>query len=161
MEEKDSAINSEKMTAPSFKLLVTTPMAGIMLSGKAKSEWSDLLESVGSVYESAAEDTHGEVKEALTTVSFMLEAGDRLIRKYFENDSLNFDRMMEISATGADVWVCKLTDGEIEKPDVIKLFQTLQAGLIEAVGDQREENEMIDQLIEIQDKVIEHISSLN
>lgn len=161
MEEKDSAINSEKMIAPSFKLLVTTPMAGIMLSGKDKSEWSDLLESVGSVYASAAGDTHGEVNEALTTVSFMLQGGDRLIRKYFGNESLSLDRMMEISATGADVWVCKLTDGEVEKSDVIKLFQTLQAGLIEAVGDLREENEVIEQLIQVQDKVIEHISSLN
>jgi len=161
MEEENTSINSEKMSAPSFKLLVTTPMAGIMLSGKDKSEWSGLLESVGSVYESAAEDTPGEIKEALSTVSFMLQAGDRLIRKYFENDSLNFDRMMEISATGADVWVCKLTDGEVEKSDLIKLFQAIQAGLIEAVGDLREENEMIDQLIQIQDKIVEHISSLN
>lgn len=161
MEEKDIPVNSEKMSAPSFKLLVTTPMAGIMLSGKDKSEWSGLLESVGSVYESAAADTPGEIKEALSTVSFMLQAGDRLIRKYFENDSLNFDRMMEISATGADVWVCKLTDGEVEKSDLIKLFQAIQAGLIEAVGDLREENEMIDQLIQIQDKIVEHISSLN
>jgi hypothetical protein len=161
MEEKNIEINSEKMNNPSYKLLVTTPMAAIMLSGKENSEWSGLLESIGPIYTSSARDTTGDVSEALSMVSFMLQGGDAFIRKYFENDSLSFDQMMEISATGADVWMCKLSDGEIEKPDVIKLFQALQAGLIEAVGDIREENEMIDQLIQIQDKIIEHISSLN
>lgn len=161
MEEQHSPINSEKMSAPSYKLLVTTPMAAIMVSGKQKSEWSDLLESIGTTYASVAGETHGEINAALETVAFMLQAGDRLIRKYFENDDLNLDRMMEISATGADVWMCKLSDGEIEKSDVIKLFQAIQAGLIETVGDLREENEMIEQLITVQDKVIEHISALN
>lgn len=161
MEEQHSPINSEKMSAPSYKLLVTTPMAAIMVSGKQKSEWSDLLESIGTTYASAAGETQGEINAALETVAFMLQAGDRLIRKYFENDDLNLDRMMEISATGADVWMCKLSDGEIEKADVIKLFQAIQAGLIETVGDLREENQMVDQLIQVQDKVIEHISSLN
>ena len=161
MEEKNIEINAEKMNNPSYKLLVTTPMAAIMLSGKENGEWSGLLESIGPIYTSAAGDTLGEVNEALSMVSFMLQGGDALIGKYFENDSLNFDRMMEISATGADIWMCKLSDGEIKKPDVIRLFQALQAGLIEAVGDIREENETIDQLIQIQDKIIEHISSLN
>ena len=161
MEENDIEINPEKMSAPSYKLLVTTPMAAIMVSGKANSEWADLLESIGPIYSSAAADTGGEVNEALTTVAFMLQGGDRLIRKYFQNEELTFDRMMEISATGADVWICKLSDGEVEKPDVIKLFKAIQAGLIEAIGDLREENEMIDQLIQIQDKAVEHISSLN
>jgi len=161
MEEQHSPINSEMMSAPSYKLLVTTPMAAIMVSGKPKNEWSDLLESIGLTYASAAGETHGEINAALETVAFMLQGGDRLIRKYFENDDLNLDRMMEISATGADVWMCKLGDGEIEKPDVIKLFQTIQAGLIETVGDLREENEMIEQLIQVQDKVVEHINSLS
>jgi hypothetical protein len=161
MEEKNIEINSEKMHAPSYKLLVTTPMAAIMLSGKENSEWSGLLETIGPIYTSAAGDTHGEVNEALLTVSSILHGGETLIRKYFENDSLSFDRMMEISAIGADVWMCKLSDGEIEKSDVIKLFVAIQAGLIEAVGKLRKENEMIDQLIQVQDKVIEHISSLN
>ena len=161
MEEKNIEINSEKMNSPSYKLFVTTPMAAIMVSGKDNSEWTGLLESIGPIYTSAARDTNGDVSEALSMVSFMLQGGDAFIRNYFDNDSLNFDQMMEISATGADVWMCKLTDGEIEKPDVIKLFQALQAGLIEAVGDMREGNEMIDQLIQIQDKIIEHISSLN
>ncbi len=74
---------------------------------------------------------------------------------------MNFDGMMEISAKGADFWMCKLSDGEIDKSDVIKLFKAIQAGLIEAVGDLREDNEMIDQLITTQDRIIEHISSLN
>ncbi|MDZ7803930.1 hypothetical protein [Thiohalophilus sp.] len=161
MEETNSPINSEKMSAPSFKLLVTTPMAAIMVSGKDQSAWSDLLETVGDVYTSAAGETHGEVNEALSTVSFMLQGGDRLIRKYFANDELNLDRMMETSATGADVWVCKLSDGDVDKSDVIKLFQAIQAGLIEALGDLREENKMVEQLIQVQDKVVEHISSLN
>ncbi len=160
MEEQHSPINSEMMSAPSYKLLVTTPMAAIMVSGKPKSEWSDLLEAIGLTYASAAGETHGEINAALETVAFMLQGGDRLIRKYFENDDLNLDRMMEISATGADIWMCKLGDGEVEKPDVIKLFQAIQAGLIEALGGLREENEMIEQLIQVQDKVVEHISSL-
>ncbi|MEJ2142268.1 MAG: hypothetical protein P8Y24_07930 [Gammaproteobacteria bacterium] len=161
MEEKNIEIDSEKMHAPSYKLLVTTPMAAIMVSGKDDSEWSGLLESIGPIYASAAEDALDEVNEALLTVSSVLKGGDTLIRKYFANDSLNFEKMMEISATGADIWMCKLSDGEIKKPDVIKLFKAIQAGLIETVGDRREENEMIDQLIQVQDKVIEHISSLN
>ena len=159
--EKNIEINAEKMNTPSYKLLVTTPMAAIMLSGKENSEWSGLLASIGPVYASAAGDTLGEVKEALLTVSSMLKGGDALIKKYFENDSLDFDRMMEISATGADVWMIKYSDREIEESDVIKLFKAIQAGLIEAIGDLREENEMIDQLIQVQDRIIEHISSLN
>jgi hypothetical protein len=161
MDAQDFEIDAEKMHTPSYKLLVTTPMAAIMISGKANSQWSDLLESIGPIYSAAAEDTAGEVKEALSTVAFMLEGGDVLIRKYFGNEDSNFDRMMEISATGADVWMVKLSDKEIEKSDLIKLFKAIQAGLIEAVGDIREENEMVAQLIDIQDKVIEHISSLN
>lgn len=161
MEENNTGVNSERMSTPSYKLLVTTPMAAIMLSGRQNSEWSGLLESIGPIYTAAAEDTLGAVNEALLTVSSMLQAGDALIRKYFSNDSLSFDRMMEISATGADVWMCKLSDGEVEKSDIIKLFRAIQSGLIEATGDLREENEMIDQLIQTQDKVIEHISSLN
>lgn len=161
MQNNDTELNPEKMGAPSYKLLVTTPMAAIMVSGKNNSEWSDLLESIAPIYSSAAADTRGEVNEALSTVAFMLQGGDRLIRKYFENEDLTFDRMMEISATGADVWMCKLSDGEIEKSDATKLFKAIQAGLIEALGDLRDENEMIDQLIQIQDKAVEHISSLN
>lgn len=161
MEKVNAEINPEKMNNPSYKLLVTTPMAAIMSSGKQQSEWSGLLESIGPVYASAAEGVPGEIKEALLTVSFMLRGGDTLIKKYFKNESLNFDRMMEISATGADFWMCKLSDGEILKADVIKLFKAIQAGLIEAIGDLREDNEMIDQLIQIQGKIIEHISSLN
>ena len=113
------------------------------------------------IYISAAGDTLGEVNEAPLTVSFMVQNGDTLIRKFFEHDNLNFDRMMEISAKGADVWMCKLSDGEIEKSDVIKLFKAIQANLTEATGDLREENEMIDQLIQIHDKLFEHISSLH
>ncbi|MFP3874919.1 MAG: hypothetical protein ACLFQT_11320 [Thiohalophilus sp.] len=161
MEENDPEINLEKMTAPSYKLLVTTPMAAIMLSGEASSKWSDLLESVSPVYASAAGDTHGEIREALLTASFMIEGGDVLVRKYFSNESLSLEQMLEISATGADVWVCKSSDGEVDRADLIKLFKAIQAGLIEAVGDWRDENEMIDQLIQTQDKVIEHIASLN
>ncbi|BAZ92516.1 hypothetical protein TspCOW1_26040 [Thiohalobacter sp. COW1] len=161
MQENDFEIDPEKMHTPSHKLLVTTPMAAIMVSGKANSEWADLLESIGPIYSSAAEDTGGEVNEALRTVAFMLQGGDRLIRKYFENEELTFDRMMELSATGADVWICKLSDGEIAKPDAIKLFKAIQAGLVGALGDLRDENEMIDQLIRIQDKAVEHIASLN
>lgn len=161
MKEKNIGSNSEKMYAPSYKLLVTTPMAAIMVSGIDNSEWSGLLESISPVYTAAAEDTRGEVNEALLTVSFMLQGGDNLIRKYFENENLNFERMMEISATGADFWMCKLSDGEIDKADIVKLFKAIQAGLIKVVGDLRDENEMVDQLITTQDKIIEHISSLN
>ena len=160
MKDKKIEINAEKMNTPSYKLLVTTPMAAIMSSGKQNSEWSGLLESIRPIYASAAKRTHDEVKEALLTVSLVLKGGDTLIRKYFASESLNFDRMMEISATGADVWMCKLSDGEIQKKDLVRLFKAIQAGLIEAVGDLREENEMVDQIIQIQDKVIEHISSL-
>jgi hypothetical protein len=161
MKKKNISANSEKMYAPSYKLLITTPMAAIMISGKENSEWSGLLESIGPVYAKATEDSTGEVSEALSTVSHVLQGGDQLIRKYFENDSLNFDGMMEISAKGADFWMCKLSDGEIDKPNVIKLFKAIQAGLVEAVGDLRDDNELIDQLIRTQDKIIEHISSLN
>jgi len=154
-------INTEKMNTPSYKLLVTTPMTAIMVSGKENSEWSGLLQSIGSVYASAAKETTGEVNEALLTVSTILQNGDTLIRDYFRGDNLSFDGMVEISATGADVWMCKLADKEIEQTDVIKLFQAIQTGLIETVGDLRNENEMLDQLIKIQDKVIEHVSSAN
>ncbi len=161
MKEKNIEINTEEMNKPSCKLLLTTPMAAIMLSGKDNSEWSGLLSSIGPIYTSAAGDANGEIKEALLTVAFILQGGDELIGKFFKGENLNFDGMMEISATGADFWMCKLSDGKIEKSDLIKLFQALQAGLIEAVGDLREENEMVDQLIQVQDKVIEHILSLN
>jgi len=161
MQENTIDTISEKMYSPSYKLLVTTPMAAIMLSGIENSKWSKLLESIGKIYTSAAEDTGGEVNEALLTVSLMLQGGDPLIRKYFENENLNFDQMMEISATGADFWMCKLADAEIEKTDVIKLFKAIQVGLIGTTGELRENNEMINQIIETQDKIIEHISSLN
>lgn len=161
MQEKNITANPEKMYAPSYKLLITTPMAAITVSGKENSEWSGLLESIGPVYATAAEGVTGDVSEALSTVSLVLQGGDKQIRRYFEDDSLNFDGMMEISAKGADFWMCKLSDGEIDKSDVIKLFKAIQAGLIEAVGDLREDNEMIDQLITTQDRIIEHISSLN
>lgn len=149
------------MYAPSYQLLVTTPMAAIMVSGKGHGEWSGLLASVGPVYSAAAGDAHGEVNEALLTVSSVLQGGDASIRRYFENENLSFERMMEISATGADVWVCRISDGEVERSEVVKLFQAIRSGLEEAVGDLREENEMIDQLIQTQDKIIGHISSLN
>ncbi len=161
MEDNSIEINTDRMNTPSYKLLVTTPMAAIMVCGKDNSEWSGLLESIKPIYTSAAEDTLGEVNEALLTVSLILEGGDSLIRNYFINETLTFDRMIEISATGADVWMCKLSDGEIEKADAIKLFQAIQAGLIETVGDLRKDNEMIDHLIHTQDKIIDHISSLN
>jgi len=161
MQENKIDTISEKMYSPSYKLLVTTPMAAIMLSGIDNSKWSQLLESVGQIYALAAKDTSGEVNEALLTVSVMLEGGDPLIRKYFENENLNVDQMLDISATGADFWMCKLGDAEIEKSDVIKLFKAIQVGLIGTTGELREENEMINQIIKTQDKIIEHISSLN
>lgn len=161
MKVKDPATNLDKMHNPSYKLLVTTVMAAIMFSGKDNSEWSGLLKSIAPIYAASADGAHDEVKEALSTVSFILRGGDTFIGNFFEKDSLSFDRLMEISATGADLWMCKLSDGEVEKPDLIKLFQAIQAGLIETVGELREENEMIDQLIQVQDKVIEHIVSLN
>lgn len=161
MEENNIEINAEKMNTPSYKLLVTTPMAAIMLSGKDNSEWSGLLETIVPVYTSAAEDANGEVKQALSTVSLMLRGSDALIRDVFKNEKLNFEGMMEISALGADFWMCKLADKEIEEKEVVKLFKAIQAGLIAAVGDFREENKTIDELINIQDKIIEHISSLN
>ena len=154
-------INLEMMNAPSYKLLVTTPMAAIMSSGKSHSEWSGLLQSIAPVYASAGNGAGGEVKEALLTVSALLQGGDGFIRKYFEDDDLGFEKLMEASATGADIWMCKLTDNEIAKPEIIKLFKALQAGLIEAVGDLRDENPMINEMIQVQDKVIEHITSLN
>ena len=153
--------NPDKMNSPSYKLLVTTPMAAIMSSGKAMAEWSGLLASIGPVYHSAAGETSGEVSDALSTVSFILQGGDSFIGKYFEKEELGFSQMMDVSATGADVWMCKLSDGEIERPDAIKLFETIQAGLVKTVGDVSEENEMVGQLIQVQGKVIEHISSLN
>lgn len=161
MGEETVSMNPEKMYAPSYKLLVTTPMAAIMSSGKALQQWSGLLESIAPIYASTANDTQGEVKEALLTVSSMLQGGDTSIRQFFTDDTLDFGRLMEISAAGADFWMCKLTDSEVKNRDLIKLFEAIQAGLIKAVGDLREENEMIDQLIQTQDKVIEHISSLN
>jgi len=154
-------INAEKMSNPSYKLLVTTPMAAIMASGKANSEWLGLLGSIAPVYTLAANDAVGEVKEALLTVASMLQEGDEFIRTYFEKDDLSFEKMMETSATGADVWMCKLADKEVEESDVVKLFKAIQGGLIETTGELREKNEMIDQLIQVQDKVIEHISTLN
>ena len=160
-EDKMEEQNIEEMKRPSCQLLLTTPMAAIMLSGKDNSELSGLLASIGPIYTSAAEDTLGEIKDVLLTASYLLQGGDTLIGKFFEKENLNFDRMMEISATGADVWMCKLSDGEIESADLIKLFKAIQAGLIQAVGDLREENEMIDQFIQVQDKVIEYILSLN
>lgn len=162
MKDKDTAINTAEMDKPSCQLLLTTPMAAIMLSGKDSSELSGLLASIGPIYMAAAKDTQGEIKEALLAVSFVLQGGDSLIEIFFgsENEKLNFGRMMEISATGADFWMCKLSDGEIESSDLIKLFKAIQAGLIETVGDLREENEMIDQLIQVQDKVVEHVLSL-
>ena len=163
MEEKDTAIKTAEMGKPSYQLLLTTPMAAIMLSGKDTSLLSGLLASIGPIYTAAAEDTQGDIKEALLAVSFVLQGGDSVIEIFFgnENEKLDFDRMMEISATGADFWMCKLSDGEIETSDLIKLFKAIQAGLIETVGDLREENEMIDQLIQVQDKVIDHVLSLN
>ena len=163
MKEKDTAINTAGMDRPSCQLLLTTPMAAIMLSGKDSSELSGLLASIGPIYAAAAEDAQGDIRKVLLAVSFVLQSGDNLIEIFFgnENEKLDFDRMMEISATGADFWMCKLSDGEIETSDLIKLFKAIQAGLIETVGDVREENEMIDQLIQVQDKVIEHISSPN
>lgn len=163
MEENDTAINTAEMEKPSCQLLLTTPMAAIMVSGKDTSELSGLLASIGPIYTAAAEDTQGDVKDVLLAVSFVLQGDDNIIEIFFGNESekLNFDRMMEISATGADFWMCKLADKEIETSDLIKLFKAIQAGLIETVGDLREENEMIDQLIQVQDKVIEHVLSLN
>ncbi len=161
MEESNIEIDLEKMNTPSYKLLVTTPMAAIMLSAQKNSERSGLLGSIAPIYTAAAEACFGEVKAALLTVSSILKEGDTLIRKYFSKEGLSFDRMMEISATGADFWMCKLSDGDIEKSDIIKLFRAIQVGLIEVSGNLREEIEMIDQLIQTQDKIIEHISSLN
>lgn len=163
MEEKESAINTAEMGKPSCQLLLTTPMAAIMLSGKDASELSGLLASIGPIYTAAAEDTQGDIKEVLLAVSLVLQGSDSIIDKFFgdEKEKLNFDRMMEISATGADFWMCKLADREIETSDLIKLFKAIQAALIETVGELREENEMIDQLIQVQDKVIEHVLSLN
>ena len=161
MKRNSYAIDFEKMSAPSYKLLVTTPMAAIMSSGIASNEWSRLLESLAPIYSSAAGDAQGEVNEALLTVSTALQGGDEFIRQFFSNDGLNFDQIMDISATGADVWMCKLRDGEIKSADAIKLFKTIQDGLTGTVGELRKENEMVDQLILIQDRIIEHISSLN
>lgn len=159
MEENDVAA----MGRPSCQLLLTTPMAAIMVSGKDNSKLSDLLASIGPIYAAAAEDTQGDIKDVLTAVSSVLLRGENLIEIFFgsEEEQLNFDRMMEISAIGADLWMCKLSDGEVNPSDLNKLFKAIQAGLIETVGDVREENEMIDQIIQVQDKVIEYISSSN
>lgn len=161
MQEKNIETSSEKMHSPSYKLLVTTPMAAIMLSGKQNSEWSGLLEAIGPIYTSAAADTLGELSKALSTASLVLQGGDASIRKYFANDNLNFEGLMDISATGADVWMCKLSDGEIQESDAVKLFKAIQAGLVTVAGELREENKMINELIQTQDKIIEYISSLN
>lgn len=163
MKEKDTAINTAEMSKPSCQLLLTAPMAAIMVSGKEPGELSGLLASIGPIYAAAAEDTQGDVKEVLLAVSSALQGGEGLIEKFFgsEEEKLNLDRMMDISATGADFWMCKLGDGEVEAPDLIKLFKAIRAGLIETVGDRREENEMIDQLIQVQDKVIEYVLSLD
>jgi len=161
MENDKLEITPERMNAPSYKLLVTTPMAAIMVSGKSNSEWSSLLGSIAPIYAAAAENVSGEVKEALLTVSSLMKAGDSQIRQFFEGGNLNFELMVELSATGADVWMCKLSDGEVEKSDLIKLFEAIQAGLIETVGDTRGDNEMVEQLIQVQGKVIEHVMSLN
>lgn len=163
MAERDTAINTAEMGKPSCQLLLTTPMAAIMLSGKDPGELSGLLATIGPIYAAAAEDASGDVKEVLLGVSSVLQGSDSIIDKFFgsEKKQLNFDRMMEISATGADFWMCKLADKEIDIADLIKLFKAIQAGLIETVGEMREENEMIDQLIQVQDKVIEHVLSLN
>lgn len=161
MKEAKPAMDLEKMNAPSYRLLIATPMAAIMSSGKSSSQWSALLQSIAPIYTEAAEDASGEVNEALLTVSALLQGGDALIRQYFSGDSLGFDNLMEVSAKGADVWMVKLSDGEIERADAIKLFKAIQDGLIEAVGDVRVVNQMVDQFVQVQDKVIKHISSLN
>ena len=161
MKDTKPAIDLEKMNAPSYRLLVATPMAAIMSSGKASSQWSGLLQSIAPIYSSAAADATGEVKEALLTVSSLLQGGDAFIRQYFSGDSLAFENLMDVAAKGADLWVCKLSDAEIQGADAIKLFKAIQAGLIDVVGDVRMVNQMVDQFIQVQDKVIEHISSLN
>ena len=162
MDEKESAINTTEMGKPSYQLLLTAPMAAIMVSGKEPSELSALLASIGPIYSAAAQDAQGDVKDVLLGVSSVLQGSESIIDKFFgsEEKQLNFDRMMEISGTGADFWMCKLADKEIEIADLIKLFKAIEAGLIETVGDLREKNEMIDQLIQVQDKVIEHVLSL-
>ena len=48
MEKKDTGINTAEMEKPSSQLLLTTPMAAIMVSGKAASELSGLLASIGA-----------------------------------------------------------------------------------------------------------------
>ena len=161
MKDQKIEVHSEKMSAPSYKLLIATPMAAIMSSGKEYSEWPGLLESIAPVYSSAAHEVSGEIREALLTASLMLQGDDEFIKKYFENDGLNFDHMMEVSAIGADLWMCKLSDDEVEKADVIKLFRAIQTALITAVGELRDKNNLIEQLISIQDEIVTHISSLN
>ena len=161
MVEKESVIKLEEMNKPSCKLLLTTPMAAIMVSGTSQGKWSGMLESIGPIYAAAAKKTHGEIQDALMTASFLLQGGEKAIGEFFTGEDSTFEHMMDVSATGADVWMCKLSDGEIKSKDLVRLFQAIQSGLIKAVGDFRDENEMIGQLIEVQDKVIEHISSLN
>lgn len=161
MVETNPATNPAQMHAPSYQLLVTTPMAAIMLSGRAHDQWSGMLQSVGPIYAAAAGDTQGEIDAALLTVAQVLAGGDAAVRQYFGDEGLDFARLMDISATGADFWMCRLSDGEISKADVIGLFQAIKAGLIEVAGDLRGDNEMIDQLIQTQDRIVEHIASLN
>ena len=161
MPDTNHDINPEKMGSPSIKLLVTTPMTAIMLSGKNSSEWPALLQSIAPIYADAANKTQGDISQALLTVSKMLESGDTFIKQFFSKEELNFDSLMETSAMGADVWMCKLSDGDIQKSDAVHLFKAIQTGLIATVGELRSVVEIIDQLIQIQDKVIEHISSLN
>lgn len=161
MGEEHIETKPDMMHAPSYKLLVTTPMAAITISGKDSGEWSGLLASIAPIYAAAADGTTGEISEALATAASVLEGGDASIRPYFLDESLDFARMMEISATGADVWMCKLSDGEINKGDLIRLFKAIQQGLVEVVGELRAGNDMIDQIIQIQDKVVDHIVSLN
>lgn len=161
MGENQPEPNLTQMYAPSYQLLVTTPMAAIMQSGKAPGEWSGLLQSVGPIYAAAADGARGGVDEALLTVAQVLQGGDAAVRPYFGDERLDFGRLMEISATGADFWMCRLSDGEISKADAISLFKAIKAGLIEIAGDLRGENDMVDQLIETQDRIVEHIASLN
>ena len=156
-----SGIKLEEMNKPSCKLLLTTPMAAIMVSGQNQGQWSGMLETIGPIYEAAAKKTHGEIQEALMTASFLLRGGDKAIGEFFTSEDSSFEHMMDVSATGADVWMCKLSDGEIKSKDLVRLFRAIQSGIIKAVGDFRDENEMIGQLIDVQDKVIEHIESLN
>ena len=75
-------------------------------------------------------------------------------------DKLDLHQIINTTVTGFEL-ILNESDGEIEKADATKLFQTIQAGLVKTVGDVRDSNEMVDQLIQVQDKVVEHISSLD